>query len=454
MLEKGLNGIRNLAKNAKHYSQREIIGQISKIIPRISDRNLILLTYLAERLAINKDTKAAIRAVRAAWQKKHPSVQLAKDLARGKLSKSCLDKLIRNLMINAFLIGNDKRQEYAKKEGMQPPFLIVISPSMRCNLKCIGCYAAEYSKDDDLSIEIVDRVLDEVKEMGIYFITVSGGEPFLRKEHLDIFEKHNDMYFLVYTNGTLIDRKMAEKLAELGNVAPGISVEGFEKETDQRRGEGTFKKVMQAMDNLKNAGVLFGFSATPTRYNSEVLVSDEFIDFYLKKGCSFGWYFQYIPIGRSPNTSLMATPKQRIKLGKKVDKIRRTKPIFLGDFWNDGPYVGGCMAGGRAYLHITCKGDIEPCVFTHFAVDNIKEKTLREALSSPFFKAIRRKLKTIKDYRAPCTIIDHPEILREACKAGNAYPTHGGAETIIKDEKITEHLDKYSRKIQELIKKD
>jgi len=74
--------------------------------------------------------------------------------------------------------------------------------------------------------------------------------------------------------------------------------------------------------------------------------------------------------------SLMATPEQRFRLRRRSIEIRNTKPIFIGDFWNDGPYVGGCICGARqsGYFHINCHGDVEPCVFLQFSVDNIKDK--------------------------------------------------------------------------------
>mgnify|MGYP000058809837 FL=1 len=213
---------------------------------------------------------------------------------------------------------------------------------------------------------------------------------------------------------------------------------------------------MKAMDNLRNAGVLFGFSATPTRYNSDILASERFIDFYINKGCLFGWYFQYIPIGLKPNVEMMATPEQRLKLLKFVHWVRNNKPIFIGDFWNDGPYVGGCMAGAIAkecntgYLHINCHGDVEPCVFSHFAVDNIKNKSLIEVITSPFFKELHKRRPYCENLLRPCMIIDNPHVLREVVKQYNARPTHPGAETIVKDQKIVEHLDSYARKWKEL----
>lgn len=435
----------------KNRVQQRIVKKMILLFPRFSNKNLIRISYLAEKLVNDKGAKRGIEFVRKKFKENHPSVQLAKKIA-SELNPNCRNKLAKNLFIDSLLLKNDKRREYEEKESIRVPYLLVISPTMKCNLNCNGCYAAGYTKEQELDFETVDMVITEAKEMGIYFFTISGGEPYAWQHLLRIFEKHDDAYFQTYTNGTLIDEKLAKRLAELGNVAPAISVEGFEKETDKRRGKGTFKKVMRAMDILKKEGILFGFSATPTRQNSEILSSEEFFDFYIRKGCSFGWYFTYIPIGRKPSVELMQTPEQRNRLRERIKKIRQTKPIFIGDFWNDGPYVHGCIAGGRGggYLYINCNGDVEPCVFTHFAVDNIKNKSLREALNSPFFKAIRARQPYHKNLLMPCMIIDNPKILREVVKEAGAYPTHDGAETIIKDQKIVKHLDRYSKRYHEL----
>ncbi len=366
-------------------------------------------------------------------------------------SPACKKGLVKNFLVNHLIIGNYKREKLIKK-GNIVPFLLVLSPTMTCNLSCFGCYAGEYTKEKELDFKTVDRILTEAKKLGIYFITISGGEPFYWPHFLKILEKHNDIFFMVYTNGTLIDEKLAKKLSKLGNAMPAISVEGFEKETDARRGKGTFKKVMKAMDNLKKYGVIFGFSATLTKNNFNPIASSRFIDFYVKKGCVYGWYFLYVPIGKKPNINLMATPEQRLKLRNFTAEVRDTKPIFVGDFWNDGPFVDGCIAAGKneGYLHITSKGDVEPCVFLHFAVDNIKNKSLKKAFNSGFFREIQKRQPYCENLLTPCALIDNPHIIREVVKKYNAKPTHPGADNVIKDKKVMKHLDDYSVKVKKL----
>lgn len=434
----------------KDYTSKQAINLILKGLTNSSDENLIRLTYVAEK--ISPRFKPEIGRIRKLFKDRAPAYVLAKKALK-EIHPNVRDKMVLNFMIKYILLGAKTRENFQKKEGIPCPATIVISPTMRCNLRCTGCYAGDYSKKDDLPIEYVDKVITEAKEMGTCFFVISGGEAFVRDDMLDIYKKHNDVSFMIYTNGTFIDRDMAFKLQKLGNVAPAISVEGFEKETDARRGKGTWKKIMQAMDNCREARIVYGFSATPTRYNTEVIYSNELMKLLTEeKGCIFGWYFTYIPIGRNPDVSLMQTPEQRLYGWRRVNYLRNTYPVFIGDFWNDGMHVNGCIAGGRLYLHINVKGDYEPCVFTHCATHNVRNATLKEALTSPIFKKIREEQKkpTFDNRMRPCMIIDHPEVLRKVVKECNAYPTHGNAHTVLT--KCADHLDQYSKEYGELSK--
>jgi len=279
--------------------------------------------------------------------------------------------------------------------------------------------------------------------MGIYFCVVSGGEPLFHPDIFRIFEKHNDIMFHVYTNGSLIDEETCRRLAQTGNVILAISLEGYREETDERRGPGHFDRVMRAVDLLKEAKIFFGFSATLTRQNTEILSSDEFIDLMIEKGCVLGWYFMYVPIGREPNLELMQTPEQRGYQFERLVHLRATKPILLADFWNDGPVVGGCISGGRKYFHVNANGDVEPCVFCHFAIHNIRTCPLQKAVNSSLFRSIRCQLPSYENLLRPCIIIDRPEISRNAISKHNAYFTHDGAEIVY--EKLACDIDQYAK---------
>ncbi|MBW1680647.1 MAG: radical SAM protein [Deltaproteobacteria bacterium] len=401
------------------------------------------IAWLAERLVRKDYYIEKIRWIKGLFDEGHPSLQVTKKILRGT-NPHHRRTIIRAFIINQLLVGTNKRKAFSEQnDGFYPPGFFVISPSMKCNLNCYGCYAGYYRKNAELRFEEIDRTLSEAKEMGIYFCVVSGGEPLFHPRIFDIFERHNDVIFHMYTNGSLIDEETCRRMARVGNVIPAISVEGFEKETDERRGKGHFARVMKAMDLLREARILFGFSATLTRQNTELLNSDRFVDFMIEKGCVLGWYFMYVPIGREPNLDIMPTPEQRGAQVERLARLRATKPIFLADFWNDGPVVGGCISGGRKYFHVNAMGDVEPCVFCHFATHNIRTSSLKEALRAPLFESIRCNLPVYENLLRPCVIIDRPEVGRNAIFEHGAYFTHDGAEIIY--EGLAHEIDGYAK---------
>jgi len=130
-----------------------------------------------------------------------------------------------------------------------------------------------------------------------------------------------------------------------------------------------------------------------------------------------------MPLGKDADTSLLATPEQREYMFHWVRKMRDTKPIFLIDFWNDGQYVNGCIAGGRSYLHINAAGDVEPCAFIHYSNVNIKDTSLLEALRSPLFKQYAINQPFNENHLRPCPLLDNSGKLAEMVKAAGAYST-------------------------------
>ncbi|MBU5269949.1 radical SAM protein [Clostridium cochlearium] len=356
-------------------------------------------------------------------------------------NKNCLNKLFTNFFGNAVWYGMPKRAKLLEEEGIKTPFVILISPSMRCNLRCRGCYASSYSKEDDITYEELDRIIGEAIEIGIYYFIILGGEPFFYKDLLKIYEKYNDAIFMPFTNGTLFDNKLSDEIQRLGNVIPMLSLEGFEEETDARRGKGVFKKVMKSMDMLRTRGILFGVSSAVGKSNIDIVSSDEFINMLIEKGSKMSWYFIFMPVGEDPNFELMLEPEQRLYLGRRIRKIRNNKPYFAIDFFNDAPYVGGCIAG-KYYCHINSKEDVEPCIFAHFATDNLKNKSLIEVFKGPFFKELIKNQPYNNNLLRPCMMIDNPQVVRDIMNKTGAKPTDKGAEMMLHDENFKNTLDK------------
>jgi len=429
-------------ESATHYLSGKVFLKIVSYLRRDPDTNLPRLFGIGERFAPLEDHRKQIRQARAAVLENPAMKTYAKRLLT-ETHPRVQERLLYNWFLNAMLFGIPKQRRSSERLGVNVPNLILIDPTSACNLKCKGCWAGEYSRTYSLDYETVDRVVTEAKELGIHWIVVSGGEPFCWPHLFRLAEKHPDVAFMIYTNGTLIDDEKADRILDCGNMSPAFSLEGGREQTDARRGEGVFDKVCAAMDRLRERGVTFGFSLTVTRDNAEECVSDEFMDFLIEKGCRYGWMFHYIPIGSDVNTDLLITPEQRAYLAERVPEIRRTRPLLFADFWNDGELTLGCIAGGRRYFHINANGDVEPCAFVHFAVDNIKEKSLVEALRSPIFEAYQRRQPFSDNLLRPCPLIDVPQALRDIVAESGARPTHRGAESVLSG-RVADVLDKRS----------
>lgn len=420
-------------EGAKRFLGEKIFNQALNYLEKDPVNNLNKIFDLLTKAPLAARHKSQLKGVKEVFNN-NPAVKQYIERIFANTDMEVAKVLAMNFFINATFIGVPKQVQLAEELGYSVPFTILIDPTSRCNLNCEGCWAGKYEKHNSLSFEDVDRLITEGKELGMYFIVMSGGEPFLWPHLFELCEKHNDVAFMIYTNGTLIDKEVAKKMRKVKNMSPAISLEGKKENTDSRRGEGTYDKIMKAMDNLREEGVPFGFSLTVTRQNCEEVFSDDFMDTMIDKGVLYGWSFHYIPIGSSPDFSKMITPEQRRELVDRVNQIRTQKPIQVADFWNDGHITGGCIAGGRRYFHITASGHVEPCAFVHFYRDNIEGKSLKQILQTPIFKAYQKRQPFSENLYRPCPLIDNPAALHEIVEEAEAVPTHEGADAILTGE--------------------
>lgn len=348
------------------------------------------------------------------------------------------DKTVINFLLNSVLFSEDLKKESREKYNCNIPWTILLDPTTACNLKCKGCWAAEYGNSLNLSYEQIDDIISQGKELGIYFYIFTGGEPLVRKKDiLKICEKHNDCEFLIFTNSTLIDEDFIDEMLRLKNIVPAISVEGSEFTTDARRGDGIYNKVIKSMNLLKENKLPFGISCCYTSQNYKSIISEEFVDEMIERGALFAWYFHFMPVGKGTGKELLPKPDQRKHIYHQLRKFRKTKPLFFLDFQNDAEYIGGCIAGGRNYLHINANGDLEPCVFIHYSDSNIKEKTLVESLQSPLFMAYHDGQPFNENMLRPCPMLENPNLLRDMVKKSQAKSTD-----ILEKENVDDLCDK------------
>jgi MoaA/NifB/PqqE/SkfB family radical SAM enzyme len=408
--------------------------------------------------------------------------QVGKCLDNGFISKDVAQRMINVFTSDSFKANreahlNDVKRSYEKKYGEYPPKFLVLSPEKACNLECVGCYAScSPGKGTHLDFELTRRIVKESHDIfGSRFMTISGGEPLMYhsqgKTILDIFEEFNDTFFLMYTNGTLISKTIAEKLAALGNVVPLVSVEGYERETDERRGKGVYQKIMEALEDLREVGVPFGISVTATAKNYETLLTDSFYKFYFEEiGATHMWQFQLMPIGKAKDSmELMITPKQRVELYKKWEYVTRELRYPLADFWNSSSLCTGCLAYARwnGYFYIDFDGKVSPCVFVPYYVDKIQDiyakgGDLADAIQSRLFRNGRNWQKEKgfgrKDHHGeyllmPCSIRDNYENFRRNILTPNVKGMDTEAESALEDVEYKNIMVDYDKELDQLTKK-
>ena len=329
-----------------------------------------------------------------------------------------------NFFIQGNLVSGPRREKLRKKYNCNIPWAILLDPTSACNLHCTGCWAAEYGNKLNLTYEEIDDIILQGKELGIYVYIYTGGEPLVRKDDLiRLCEKHNDCVFLSFTNGTLIDEDFADEMLRVKNFVPAISLEGFGEATDSRRGEGVYDKALRAMKLLHDRKLFYGISCCYTSVNYESLTSDAYWDMMIEHGAYFVWYFHYMPVGNDASLDLLPSPEERTYVYHKIRKLRSSKPLFAMDFQNDAEYVGGCIAGGRYYLHINANGDVDPCVFIHYSDSNIREKRLLDILQSPLFMAYHDGQPFNDNMLRPCPMLENPDKLQEMVKRTGAKST-------------------------------
>lgn len=410
----------SMAENLKIYGMKKVLDYLDED----PDNNIPKVLDWVEKFDKEKTAERQFSAVKSVLEDTDSNwYQLVKSLYTD-IDPEVRKTLFENFIINATIIGGRRQKKSREENNCNIPWAILMDPTSSCNLHCTGCWAAEYGDKLNMDFETLDSIIQQGKKLGTYMYIYSGGEPLVRKKDIiRLCEKHSDCTFLAFTNSTLIDEEFAGEMLRVKNFIPAISVEGFEEETDFRRGEGTYKAITRAMEILKENKLPFGISCCYTSKNSDVIGSEEYFDDMIEKGAKFAWFFTYMPVGKDAVTELLATASQREFMYRQIRKFRKTKPLFTLDFWNDGEYINGCIAGGRCYLHINANGDVEPCAFIHYSDTNIHESTLLQAYKNPLFMQYKKNQPFNGNHLRPCPLLDNPGRLTDMVEKSGAKST-------------------------------
>ena len=402
-----------------------LISSVLGFAANLSDKNLLRIINSLGKLTSIEWQDKGVRAVRRLIEQDHFGIEATKRVIK-KLNPTVRAKMVNNFLLGGILLGYKKRYAFWEEHGVAPPGNLMISSTTKCNLRCYGCYAGTHQIADDLSREEVEMLIVESGKAGTNIITMLGGEPFTMPWMLDIIEQFPDVGFQIFTNSLLLDDDKIARLAKTGNAMIVIGLDGPKEFTDGRKGEGAFDGAVTNIKKLSDAGVLVGYSTMVSRLNFDHIYGDEFIDTMIEAGAAFGWCAVAIPQGKAcRDLQLIPTPEQKAKIPEMVQSVRTRKPLIIIDFYSDAAITEGCGAG-RVTLHINNTGDVEPCVFFPFSVDNIRDKPFNEILKSDFLKGIRKVHKDYPGEVKTCMMVAQPQAALHVIKESNARETSEG----------------------------
>ncbi len=317
-----------------------------------------------------------------------------------------------------------KKRRKAEDAGEHiPPFLIA-SITSRCNLHCAGCYSrCNHATTDSepvkqLSGEEWAKIFDEADNLGVSFILLAGGEPMLRHDVIEEASKRPGILFPIFTNGTFMSEKYYELFDRCRNLVPIMSIEGDREQTDNRRGEGVYDKLIAGMDEFKKRGLIFGASVTVTTRNIKEVTSEEFLSELSDRGCKAVIYVEFVPVTED-SAELAPGDEEREYMSEKMSQIREEhqEMVFIS-FPGDEKSSGGCVAAGRGFFHINSHGGAEPCPFSPYSDINVRDTSLKEALNSRLFRKLRDGGYLLEDHPGGCTLYerrdDVEKIMKEA----------------------------------------
>lgn len=312
-----------------------------------------------------------------------------------------------------------KRRQAYEDAGEHIPTFLIASITSQCNLHCAGCYSrcnnatADGEPERQLTAGDWGKIFNEADALGISFILLAGGEPMLRRDVLKAAGEKPDILFPVFTNGTFLDEQSFSLFDRCRNLVPILSIEGDREATDTRRGQGIYDQLIANMDKLKRRGLIFGASITVTTRNLREVCSEAFMNKLCDRGCKAVIFVEYVPVTEE-SLELAPGDEEREYIRVQISRMRRNQPemVYIA-FPGDEKGTGGCVAAGRGFFHINSQGGAEPCPFSPYSDINVRDTSLRAALNSRLFRALRDGGYLLEDHPGGCTLFDKQEQVKE-----------------------------------------
>ena len=271
------------------------------------------------------------------------------------------------------------------KRGLDAPICLTWELTYACNLQCVHCLSSSGQRDErELSTEEAKKILDDLRDLQVFYINIGGGEPMVRRDFFELLEYSvaHGIGVKFSTNGAFIDEEKARRLAAMDYLDIQISLDGVDAATnDAVRGEGSYDMAIRAMENLKAANFgQFKISVVVTRHNVSQL--DQFkalADYY---GAQLR-ITRLRPAGRGADTwhELHPTNAQQREIYNWL--LKHGENVLTGDSFFHLNALGESLPGlnmcgaGRVVCLIDPIGDVYACPFVihdEFKAGNVRDE--------------------------------------------------------------------------------
>lgn len=271
------------------------------------------------------------------------------------------------------------------KRGLDAPICLTWELTYACNLQCVHCLSSSGQRDErELSTEEAKKILDDLRDLQVFYINIGGGEPMVRRDFFELLEYSiaNGIGVKFSTNGAFIDAEKARRLAAMDYLDIQISLDGVDAATnDAVRGEGSYDMAIRAMENLKAANFgQFKISVVVTRHNVSQL--DQFKALADHYGAQLR-ITRLRPAGRGADTwhELHPTNGQQREIYNWL--LKHGENVLTGDSFFHLNALGESLPGlnmcgaGRVVCLIDPIGDVYACPFVihdEFKAGNVRDE--------------------------------------------------------------------------------
>ena len=329
----------NFLNNMNLLPKNFIIANIVEVLKEDPENGVEKLYEMSGTFVTDAQVKGIIAQIKAYYDT-HPSIKRYIKNMIYNTNKTCLNHFLQNIAVKELWEGLPKREQLSAQYRINIPHAIVINIGMNCSLQCQGCLC---KSDPNLAMPLseIDRLVSEARELGIHQIVVTGGDPFVNDSLLKVYEKYDDVEFIVMTNGSLLNEQRCLVLSKLGNVLPLITLEGNKEQMSQYIKASTYQEIVAALDRLKAYGILFGVVTPVKRSTIKFVTSDDFILPLIRKGSRLNCYV--MTNHSAPSEQL--EHEELEELEARVSFIRQTRPYVTFLLRSGNPFICRCIVG-------------------------------------------------------------------------------------------------------------